>query len=120
MLTGYAAYDGPTLQRIALVNFKLWPAQNTSAGYNTARDSAAVALDNLPTGTSSVRVRRLTSTRGGYADQAEQIEYDHTQWTAQSDGTGVSSNATSETIKVVAGKVVVDVKDSEAVLLVLE
>ena len=121
LFTGYAAYDGANLERIALVNFELWPVHNTPQGFQTTRHSRDVTLNGLPSDVTGVRVQQLNSAKGGWGGHAEQIEYDGYRWTTESNGTQVrQSGFKPEVVNVdQSGSVTVNIQDSEALLLVL-
>jgi len=77
--TAYAAYNGSTIARIALVNFNEW-----SEVEGTTRPNTTITLTGL-SDTESVMVKYLSSDEGA-AGMASGITYGGSQWTAKSVG----------------------------------
>lgn len=116
-LAAYAAYNGATLARVAIVNLNEW---NTG---DSKRPVQSFVL-NVPKGINSVTVRHLHSDAGagafgydfGGADQnitwaGEQFSY------KVDDGKGHVSDKVSTTVNAVGGSVTIPVPDSEAVIV---
>ena len=112
-VVGYAAYEGEDIKRVALINFNYWDGRNVSA---STRLNEPVTLSDLPSGTTSVMVKKLTSPLGAHA-QAPNITYGGSQWLESSNGKEFSVLKDTETLSVSGGTVVVDVPASSAVLV---
>lgn len=125
-LTGYAAYNGETLARVALVNLRAWASGNGTMGMEE-RGSVAVRLGGLGD-VQSVKVERLQADAGWAAMGFDEdrsgrsnVTWAGEQWTyAVDDGRGhiVGENGTVlETVNVQGGMATVNVPDTEAVIV---
>jgi hypothetical protein len=115
---GYGAWSGGSLVRVALIDFHIWtPSGNSSALIPADRPVRNITLNNLPSGTASVKATYLISNHGAKG-LAESITYAGSQWTAKSGGKEVKGvRNDSKTVQVHNGKAVVKVPASSAVLI---
>ncbi|KAK9416313.1 hypothetical protein SUNI508_01730 [Seiridium unicorne] len=113
-LTGYGAFEGDDLKRIAIANLQYW--NETSSG--TTRVATSIDL-SVPDGTTEVIIDRLGSPVGAGAG-AGTITYAGSQWTYESLGAEVKGvRNDSSTVQVVDGIATISVYDSEAILVSL-
>ncbi|KAJ5083921.1 hypothetical protein NUU61_008500 [Penicillium alfredii] len=115
-LSAYAAYEGKTLARVAIVNLELWDGH---ADNKPKRPSQEIEL-GVPVGTEKVTVKRLASPMGGTALPSDQITWGGVEWTRKSNGKEhkVDDKGTEE-LTVKNKKVQVKVDASEAVMVFL-
>ena len=110
----YAAYQGDDLSSIALLNMKLW---DPTINPGTLRPNTTVQLD-VPSGVSSVLVKRLTGPGG--------LSLDNVTWGGESwgyhcgEGRPVQTGPVPETLQVESGAVNVTVGATEAVVVSME
>lgn len=109
LFSAYGVYNSDTLNKIALVNLKLYKSSDKERG------TTSVHI-NLPAGVKSVHVDKLTGPSG---DALENITYAGNEWTPASKGLANPVKNDSEDIKVDGNSVTVKVQDSEALLLSL-
>ena len=119
LLSAYAAYDAKKLQRVALVNLRLY---NGTEKETRGKMTFDVSVGNVQ----SVKVQRLQADLGvaamGYdfAGSKGNVSWAGEQWSYKLDGgKGHKTNGKAEesTVKVVNGVAAVDVPDSEAVIV---
>ncbi|KAL7622188.1 hypothetical protein AAE478_007691 [Parahypoxylon ruwenzoriense] len=123
-LSAYVAYDDGSKKadRVALVNLKAWDkASNQARGHHTFAVPVAQ-------GTDSVKVRRLHADLGVWATgfdlggTKENVTWAGEQWTYKVDqgkGHFVTGKLEEQTVKVQDGKALVNVPDTEAIIVYL-
>ena len=113
-LEAYAAYEGETLKRIAIVNLQLWDTD--SANPRSVQNVTFTGLDTYNTATVNI----LSSPDGAHAD-ASTITYAGSQWTYASNGEEVKGVQNDTlTLNITDGALTVPVEDSSAVLVYLD
>lgn len=118
-LTAYAMYEDDSLARVALVNLREWSVAN-----GTPRGTASFAI-RVPDGCRNATVSTLNAEGGatalGFDADGQNITWAGEQWSYKADqGTGHYSAPSSVPASLQNGAAVVDVADSEAVMLVLQ
>lgn len=120
VLAAYAIYDSSTnaVSKLALINLRAWANGNSSS----SRGSETVSVP-VPSGISSVNIKRLQSAAGAqamgfdYAGPSENITWAGEQWSYfvdQGNGHQVDGVAAEVSHPVSDGKVQVQIQDSEA------
>jgi hypothetical protein len=114
-LSTYAAWSAKgELLRVAVVNLEEWNNGTEHAG----KRSKVTAKFGAPQGWEKVEVRRLESLAGAAGSSEKDISYAGVTYTYQNMGKGEKrKGAEKETIVVKDGTVAVDVKASEAVMI---
>ncbi|KAK8061891.1 Beta-glucuronidase [Apiospora phragmitis] len=128
-LSAYAAYSGGKLQRVALVNMRLYNGTAAREQGGTMRRGSETFRIPVPHGVEAVQVQRLHADLGAAA-----MGFDHSgpqhnvtwageQWSKKVDeGKGHFAQGTSQTmeaVKVMGGVAAIKVPDSEAVMVSL-
>lgn len=109
----YSAYEGDTLQRMALVNLRMW---NSTQGPENQRPTRKFEI-KVPDEINTVQVMRLMAAG---ATETGGVSWGGVMWTKGDDGVVEKNiNGGSQILNVDAAtkKVIVAVKDSEAVLV---
>ncbi|KAI1367847.1 hypothetical protein F5Y08DRAFT_348232 [Xylaria arbuscula] len=114
LYAGYAAYDNGKLARVALLNLELWDPQRSSGD----RPSAKFSLAGLKNAGSKVTVHHLNADDGALAQQG--MTYAGLEWTWASRGKQKKVKDDNKVLDIVAGKVNVVVKATQAVLLEIQ
>lgn len=115
-LTAYALYEDNSPARVALINLREW---NSTSGTHRGRSSFAI---DVPSGKSNVTLSKLYAEAGasalGFDADGQNITWAGEQWSYKADqGRGHLSGPVSAPAKVHNGVAVVDVVDSEAVIV---
>ncbi|KAK2806702.1 hypothetical protein FQN50_005696 [Emmonsiellopsis sp. PD_5] len=114
--SAYAAYENGKLARIAIVNLNLWSRSEDGD------DSRPFETFSLSVGSEvkSVKVKKLTSPKGGSATPNDQITWGGMQWTYDNKGIGKQIVDDTEVLPVKNGQVDIKVNESEAVIVSLQ
>lgn len=114
-MAAYSAYDGDALQRMALINLRMW---NSTQGPENQRPRREFEI-KVPDGIKSVQVKRLMAAG---ATETGGVSWGGVRWMKGGEGAVEKSvDGGSQHLNVDAGtkKVTVAVKDSEAVLVTM-
>ncbi|KAK4503674.1 hypothetical protein PRZ48_004589 [Zasmidium cellare] len=110
--SAYGIYDGSTLKRIVLINFREYNSATTSTRPSTTASLSSGSYNG------KITIERLTAP-DAHVQDASKISWKGLSWTKASNGQSYSSASTTGSTTSRSGKFSVEVKDSEAVLLTL-
>ncbi|KAJ4303174.1 hypothetical protein N0V90_002067 [Kalmusia sp. IMI 367209] len=114
-MVAYSAYDGDSLQRIALINLRMW---NSTQGPEDQRPKKGFEI-KVPNGVKSVQVKRLMAAG---ATETGSVSWGGVRWVKGGDGVvekSIENGTQNLNVDASTRKVTVAVKDSEAALVYL-